>query len=629
MDNEFEKVSFPLKQLEIIYRSIFEAAPDGVMILNGETGKIEITNPYIQDLLGYKKEELLGKQIWQISPIKNIIANKSQFRKLQKEKIVRYENLPLESKKGIAVEVEFINSLYKVDGIKTIQCRIREISERKIKERDLAQYNLKKDKIRLSLIESVFVSTDDGILIIDRFGKVVSYNEQFLKLWKIPKQLANKKNDKILLDFVVEQLSNPKEFMKKVEYLYDHPKEKSRDDVYFIDGRIFERYSVPQIMENEIIGRVWNFRDVTESRQVDMFLKESEKKYRTLVENAKDMIYSVDENGIILSVNKASIKVIGLSKKNIIGKHLRKIFDKDTANRFLKTIKYSIKKNKSIDKISKMIIGDKEFWIQASISPIISNGNKKYVIGISKNITNLQKTQEALKKANANLKKIDEIRYLMLRDVAHELKTPSSIIKMTSSALLDEFKKSDFDKIKVLDFLEIIARNADHFNKQIGAMVELSRYGNIKQIKNKKIAIYEIVEKVHQEYQLLSESRKLRFDLEIKGSPEVLGNKNLLERMIKNLVDNAFKYTKKGFVVLRCFSSGKNVIISVKDSGIGMQKKYIKNLFKPFTKIDPSTEGMGVGLATVEQIVKLYKGQVKVQSVPGKGSIFKIYLPKK
>lgn len=117
---------------ETHYRHLFESAKDGILMLDEETGRITDVNPFLIELLGYSKEQFLEKAIWEIGFLKDIVANKEKFAELQKKKIIRYDNLPLESSKGKKIYVEFISNKYTVDNHKVIQCFIRDITEKKL-----------------------------------------------------------------------------------------------------------------------------------------------------------------------------------------------------------------------------------------------------------------------------------------------------------------------------------------------------------------------------------------------------------------------------------------------------------------------------------------------------------------
>jgi PAS domain S-box-containing protein len=124
---------------EIRYRRLFEAARDGILMLDPETRKITDSNPYMTELLGYPREDLLGKELWQIGLLKDEEANQSAFRELQKNNYVRYEDLPLQSKSGQSRQVEFVSNIYEENGRKVIQSNIRDITERKRNEEALLQ----------------------------------------------------------------------------------------------------------------------------------------------------------------------------------------------------------------------------------------------------------------------------------------------------------------------------------------------------------------------------------------------------------------------------------------------------------------------------------------------------------
>jgi len=117
---------------ETRYRRLFEAAKDGILILDADSGKITDVNPFLVELLGYSKEQFLEKAIWEIGFLKDIVANKDKFSELQEKELVRYENLPLETADGRKINVEFISNVYVASNIKVIQCFIRDITDRKL-----------------------------------------------------------------------------------------------------------------------------------------------------------------------------------------------------------------------------------------------------------------------------------------------------------------------------------------------------------------------------------------------------------------------------------------------------------------------------------------------------------------
>ena len=121
-----------LKISETRYRRLFESAQDGILILDAETGQISDVNPFLGEMLGYSHEEFLGKKLWEIGPFKNMEASKAAFLELQGKGYVRYKDLPLETKDGRPIAVEFVSNVYLVNHHKVIQCNIRDITERKL-----------------------------------------------------------------------------------------------------------------------------------------------------------------------------------------------------------------------------------------------------------------------------------------------------------------------------------------------------------------------------------------------------------------------------------------------------------------------------------------------------------------
>ena len=121
-----------LKISETRYRRLFETAQDGILILDAETGQIADVNPFLVEMLGYSYADFLGKKLWEIGPFKNIKASKASFLELQDKGYVRFEDLPLETKDGRQIAVEFVSNVYLVNQHKVIQCNIRDITERKL-----------------------------------------------------------------------------------------------------------------------------------------------------------------------------------------------------------------------------------------------------------------------------------------------------------------------------------------------------------------------------------------------------------------------------------------------------------------------------------------------------------------
>jgi PAS domain S-box-containing protein len=141
-----KRIENALKASEVRYRRLFETAKDGILILDADTGQITDANPFLQNLLGYSHTELLGKMLWEIGPFRDIAASRGAFRKLQKKRYIRYDNLPLETKERRHRHVEFVSNVYRENGRRVIQCNIRDITARHQAEVALANFSKELEK---------------------------------------------------------------------------------------------------------------------------------------------------------------------------------------------------------------------------------------------------------------------------------------------------------------------------------------------------------------------------------------------------------------------------------------------------------------------------------------------------
>lgn len=143
--------SITLQDSELRYRRLFESAQDGIFILDADSGKITDINPYLIDMIGYTKGELIGKHLWEISPFKDIAKNKNNFIKLKQNKYIRYEHLPLLAKNNKILNVEFVSNIYHVNNEQVIQCNVRDITRRKILEDKKQKILTEKETLLLEL----------------------------------------------------------------------------------------------------------------------------------------------------------------------------------------------------------------------------------------------------------------------------------------------------------------------------------------------------------------------------------------------------------------------------------------------------------------------------------------------
>ncbi|HWR11354.1 MAG TPA: PAS domain S-box protein [Rectinemataceae bacterium] len=138
---EIQNIESALKRSETRYRRLFETAEDGILILDAETGQILDVNPFLIRILGYSKDDFLGKMLWDIGFFHDEEESKRAFAELQNKGYIRYENLPLETSSGKKISVEFVSNTYVVNDMKVAQCNIRDISEHVLDGKEISKLN--------------------------------------------------------------------------------------------------------------------------------------------------------------------------------------------------------------------------------------------------------------------------------------------------------------------------------------------------------------------------------------------------------------------------------------------------------------------------------------------------------
>jgi PAS domain S-box-containing protein len=319
-----------MRASEVRYRRLFEAAKDGIIILDADTGMIMDINPYLVQMLGFSHEFFLEKAIWDIGFFKDIIANKDKFLELQKKEYVRYEDLPLQTADGQRIDVEFVSNVYEIDHKKVIQCNIRNIMERKQAEKALQESERKFRETVKNLDEGYYGVTPDGLLLDHNlaFNRILGIDiaqdmrgSRLPDFWQSPDDRTGYLNVLMTQGFIRNYMINAKKISgeKVVVMASAHLVKDEKGRIVRIEG---------------------TFADFTEHKRMETALKESEVKYRNLFDNAQVGMYRTKIDGsAFLEVNDKFTEVFGYSREELLETPARTLWanpeDRDKMRRLL------------------------------------------------------------------------------------------------------------------------------------------------------------------------------------------------------------------------------------------------------------------------------------------------------
>ncbi|TAF38933.1 MAG: EAL domain-containing protein [Oscillatoriales cyanobacterium] len=274
-----------LRRSEKKFRQLVETVNAAAFIY--QRRQLRYVNSQTEALTGYTREELLGLDLYDfIHPdFRSTVKQWGKSRQPRDSAGSKYE-VRIITKTGDTRWIEATVDIIKFERKASILVTAFDISDRKLAELEL--------ETSLSLLQATIESTADGILAVDGGGKVVSFNRKFAQMWQLPDFLLDSRDSNQILGFGISQLKYPEIFLNRAKELSDIPAAESFDIIEFKDGRIIERYSLPQQTGGKITGRVFSFRDVTERWQSEEKLRKSEERFHLLTRATNDAVWDLN-----------------------------------------------------------------------------------------------------------------------------------------------------------------------------------------------------------------------------------------------------------------------------------------------------------------------------------------------
>lgn len=527
---------------------------------------------------------------------------------------------------------------------------------------DITEKKKAKDELssKTALLEAQMQATIDGILVVDEQGSVVLQNQRFVEIFDIPQALCENRTDRPLLQHVLGKVEDPDRFLQRVQYLYNHPRDTSRDEIKFRDGTVLDRYSSPVLgNDGHYYGRIWTFRDITERKQNEEALRQ----LSVAVEQCAVSVVITNLKGDITYVNRRFTESTGYTVEEVIGQNPRILKSGHTSPEEYRKLWETIMKGEEWrGELRNKKKSGELYWESVVISPIRNcDGATSHFLAVKEDITE-QKLAESHSRQAQKLEAIGQL----AAGIAHEINTPiqyvgdnTRFIKEAWSSLasvisLCETTPCDTNPSDLLARIRSILEECDsaylrseiphaldqsldgisRVAKIVQAMKEFSHPGSDdKQPADINKAIMTTLTVSHNEWKYVAEVETF-LQQGLRMVPCHVGELNQV--FLNLLVNSAHAIAevvgrnskKKGKITVRTVQDEQFTTISIEDTGTGIPPEIQSKIFDPFFTTKAVGRGTGQGLSLAHtSIVKKHGGKIWFESRLGKGTVFFIQLP--
>ena len=490
---------------------------------------------------------------------------------------------------------------------------VRDITEQRASEEKLIESK--------NMLSALVLSLNSGIVLEDENRKIVLSNTKFCELFKINAKpddlfgmdcrLASEQNK-----FLFKESST---FVERMDEIVEGKVAVFGEQLEMIDGKILERNYTPIIVSGKTKGYLWTFVDITLEKKYSLSLEAQKEKYSNIIANMNLGLVELNKNDEILMVNQSFEEMSGYTENELVGKRGSEIFPIEKDLNILKEekLKRINGESNSYDLEVKTKTGEIRHWLVSGAPNYNLSGEIVGSIGINLDITELKKLQlqkeSILKELENSNNQLHEYAHI----VSHDLKSPLRSIDALISWIKAD-NEGKFDEMTLQNF-DLVDTTLETMEKLISDVLEYSSAGsNTQEVEDVDLNT------------TLSDLKSFLFIPEnisvnvINKLPIVRGDKTKFQQLFQNFISNAIKFCDKevGLVEIDCKEDNSFYEFSIKDNGIGIEKKYHHKIFEVFTSLNKRKDSTGIGLSIVKKIIDLHEGKIWLESEPNKGTTF-------
>lgn len=359
----------------------------------------------------------------------------------------------------------------------------------------------------------------------------------------------------------------------------------------------------------------------------------SELKIHTIINSVPDLVWLKDTDGVFMMCNKSFEEYFGKSKNDIIGRTDYDFVDKETADFFRKRDRIALQAGQPTINEERVTYADGHEEFLETIKTPLLGANKKVIgiLGIGRKITDRKKTEADLIAAKNKAEESDRLKSTFLSNMSHEIRTPMNGI----IGFADLLYKDDIEIEEQKKFVRIIQNSGTQLLRIIDDILEISRL-ETRQVKAifENLFLNDMLREIHSIFQVNNQIKNIDFKLHLDlpdNKSFISTDRSKLSKVLSNLIENAFRYTKKGSIELGYVVENVEIVLYVKDTGIGIAKEKQKYIFERFrqgdVKLSQRSGGLGLGLSIAKENTELIGGKISVKSEPGKGTTFYVRIP--